>query len=217
MTKLALTFDAEHPDYPHGPPEQCGQILDALAAAGARATFFVQGRWARAQPALARRIADDGHLVGLHCHSHVPYLWFTDTGVGADLSTGRQAVLDACGVDPAPWFRFPYGRGADDPRLVGLVRDAGFENIHWNVDPRDWDPCMGADDVVEAVLAAAGGGGVVLLHIWPAATAAALPTLLARLPAHGVDLVTVAGIDPADRAGLALAPTRPTLAECDVH
>ena len=47
-------------------------MLDALRQSGTRATFFVQGRWAASNPALARRIAEDGHLVGNHSKSHAP-------------------------------------------------------------------------------------------------------------------------------------------------
>lgn len=189
MAKLALTFDAEYPDHPPGPPDQCGELLDVLAAAGARATFFVQGRWARAFPALARRIADDGHLVGLHCHSHVPYPWLTDEGVAGDLAAGRAAVAETSGVDPAPWFRFPYGRGAGDERLGGLVEAAGFTNIHWSLDPEDWSPSTDVARVVETI--SASNGDIALLHTWPAVTGSALPELLRRLADQGVELVTV--------------------------
>src|SRR5437764_1381550 len=47
-------------------------MLDALSSAAARATFFIQGRWAAANPGLARRIAGDGHLIGNHSNSHAP-------------------------------------------------------------------------------------------------------------------------------------------------
>ena len=46
------------------------EILAALADAGARATFFIQGRWAEAFPELARSIAEAGHLVGDHSFYH---------------------------------------------------------------------------------------------------------------------------------------------------
>jgi peptidoglycan/xylan/chitin deacetylase (PgdA/CDA1 family) len=216
--QVALTFDAEHPDHPAGPPEQCGRILDALAGAGARATFFVQGRWAQARPAEARRIADEGHLVGLHCNSHVPYPWLSAEGVAADLDAGRRAVRAACGVDPAPWFRFPFGRGARDAALGGLVRAAGFANVHWSVDPRDWDPCTRAGDLAGAVCAAARADAVsvVLLHTWPAVTAAALPALLDRLADLGAALVTAAELDPPQVAALAATPERGP-APCGTH
>ncbi len=47
--RVALTFDAEHPDRPtvSGVEEQLLDVLDDLEV---RATFFVQGRWAEAFP-----------------------------------------------------------------------------------------------------------------------------------------------------------------------
>ena len=51
--------------------EPIGLLDDVLAGLQVRTTFFVQGRWAEAYPALARRVATDGHLVGHHSHYHV--------------------------------------------------------------------------------------------------------------------------------------------------
>jgi len=41
--RIALTIDTEHPDFPCT-PGNLPAMLDALGAAGARATFFIQGR-----------------------------------------------------------------------------------------------------------------------------------------------------------------------------
>ena len=54
--RVALTFDAEHPDRPHRPGVQEG-ILDVLRDRSVRATFFLQGRWVEAFPETARRVA----------------------------------------------------------------------------------------------------------------------------------------------------------------
>ena len=64
--RVALTFDAEHPDRSWCPPGNAERILDALRDEDVPATVFVQGRWAQAYPSTARRIADEGHLVGHH-------------------------------------------------------------------------------------------------------------------------------------------------------
>ena len=53
--RVALTFDAEHPDRP-APPGVAEQLLELLDRLGVPATFFVQGRWAEAFPVAARRI-----------------------------------------------------------------------------------------------------------------------------------------------------------------
>src|SRR6266480_1104186 len=69
--RVALTFDTEFP----GRPTVAGvedRLLASLAAADIRATFFLQGRWVRANPDQARRIADAGHLVANHSNFHAP-------------------------------------------------------------------------------------------------------------------------------------------------
>jgi peptidoglycan/xylan/chitin deacetylase (PgdA/CDA1 family) len=215
-TRVALTFDAEHPDRP-GAADGCTRVLDALAPAGAPATFFVQGRWALARPAEARRIAADGHLVALHCHSHVAYPRLRQAGVAADLAEGRQAVREACGVDPAPWFRFPYVAGADDPVLCAVVGAAGFTHVDITVNTRDWCACVRPDRLVETVLAAVARGpdpAVPLYHTWPSATARALPATIEGLRAAGAELVTVDRLDPAEIAALRLAPDSRTSGAC---
>ena len=64
MAALALTFD-DGPD-----PVWTPRVLDALAACGARATFFPIAPRAERHPALIARMLADGHAVGLHCDEH---------------------------------------------------------------------------------------------------------------------------------------------------
>ena len=61
---VALTFD----DGPH--PEGTPAVLEALARAGARATFFVVGEQVQRRPALVAEIAAAGHVVALHGYRH---------------------------------------------------------------------------------------------------------------------------------------------------
>ncbi len=59
---IALTFD-DGPD-----PVWTPRVLDALAATGARATFFVVSPLADRHPGHLRRVADEWHQVALHCN-----------------------------------------------------------------------------------------------------------------------------------------------------
>src|SRR5439155_1146114 len=174
-----LTFDAEHPDRPGNASDGCTRVLDALAATGARATFFVQGRWAWARPAEARRIAADGHLVGLHCHSHVPYPWLTPAGVAADLAQGRSRWTNSTGPRwprctwpptagrraPAPasrgwrpesvaWQAHRDGRGLGHHRGRGRAGPAGAGTVG----PAQLDALVQADGVPLAERPALPGG-----------------------------------------------------------
>ena len=193
MTRLrvALTFDAEHPDRAPGTavPER---ILDILERESARATFFLQGRWASAYPDVARRIAGAGHLVGNHSHSHAPMDHLTDAGLAQDIAEAETAIRTAAGVDPRPWFRCPFGAGADDVRVRRALDATGYRHVGWDVDVDDWEigstgPSVEAD-VLTGVLDR-GGDTVVLLHTWPKATGDALTGIIIRLRDAGAAFV----------------------------
>jgi peptidoglycan-N-acetylglucosamine deacetylase len=191
---VALTFDAEHGDRPRGRPDNASRILDALRAAGARATFFVQGRWALAYPELARRIADDGHLVGNHSHFHSRMTLFSDDGLRADVLEAQEAVSETTGADPRPWFRCPFGDGHDDPRVLGLLRELGYRNVYWRVMVEDWEPYREGPALARDAIAGVvghGDGAILLLHTWPEGTADAVPAILGGLRDHGASFVGV--------------------------
>lgn len=197
--RVALTFDAEHPDRPVCPPGNAEKILDALAETGTVATFFVQGRWARSQPDVARRIAGDGHLVGHHSQFHTRMPLLSDDGIRADVVEGAQDILDTTGCDPRPWFRCPFGAGHDDPRVLALLSELGYRNVHWHVELDDWEPWRTGtqveDDAVDGALAH-GDGAVVLLHTWPGPAAQALPGIVTRLAGAGARFVTLEALEP---------------------
>jgi peptidoglycan/xylan/chitin deacetylase (PgdA/CDA1 family) len=185
--RVALTFDAEHPDRP-GAARTAEAIVSTLARHGILGTFFIQGRWAEAEPASVRSIVDGGHLVGHHSHYHARMPLLTDAGLADDLADGAQAVIAAAGTDPRPWFRCPFGAGADDPRVLAALDAAGYRHVGWHVAADDWEPSRSeaviVDEVVDGVLAH-GDGAVVLFHSWPDVTPRALESVVVRLTAAG--------------------------------
>jgi peptidoglycan/xylan/chitin deacetylase (PgdA/CDA1 family) len=189
--RVALTIDTEHPDHPAAAANP-SLMLDAMSSAGVRASFFIQGRWAAANPRLARRIADDGHLIGNHSNSHAPMDMLTDEGIRDSVGKAERAIQAACGASPRPWFRCPYGQGEDDPRVLGVLDGIGYRNVGWDVDHEDWQPGRTAAELVDGVVESVvthGDGAVVLLHVWPDATLEAMPKLITRLRDAGADAV----------------------------
>jgi len=194
---VALTFDAEHPDRSWCPPGAAERILDVLAGAGIRATFFVQGRWAEAYPATARRIADEGHLVGNHSHHHARSPLFSDRGLREDVDAARDAIVRATGRDPRPWFRCPFGDGAGDPRVLAVIAAAGYRHVGWHVEVEDWEPARTPEAIAADAVSGIrqhGDGAVLLLHTWPGGTAEALPLVLGDLH-EGTRFVTVDALE----------------------
>ncbi|MBV9850167.1 MAG: polysaccharide deacetylase family protein [Armatimonadetes bacterium] len=176
---VALTFD-------DGPsPETTPAILDALARARVRATFFVLGEVVERHPDLLRRIVTAGHDIGIHGFGHEPFVLLSWGRVGEEITRTRAAVRGACPeAADLIWMRPPHG--FKTLALPFVARRAGCRMVAWLVNARDYRS-DDADTITRAVLQAARPGAIILLHDGPcnAATAAALPRILDGLRADG--------------------------------
>ncbi len=192
--RVALTIDTEERSRPAGWDNPRRQ-LDVLSREGVRATFFVQGRWASSHPQLARRIADEGHLVGNHTYHHVPLTQMTDDGIRHTVTRADEVIGSRTGVATTrPWFRCPYGDGEADERVLAVLAELGYRTFGWDVDPFDWRPDRTTDEIVATVVAGCrerGDDVRVLLHSWPDATIGALPLIIEDLRAAGARFVTI--------------------------
>lgn len=199
--RVALTFDTEHPDGPPAPEGAINDVIAALAREATPATFFLEGRWARSYPSVARRIVDDGHVVGHHSYAHANLSLLTVTGLRTDLCMGRDAIAGATGADPSPWFRCPYGTHSHCPHLFPALTELGYRDVHWNVAVEDWEPTCTPDVLVRRAVgrvAAAEEDIVLLLHSWPPAVPIALPRLLVGLREIGASFVTLGELADAE-------------------
>jgi peptidoglycan-N-acetylglucosamine deacetylase len=195
--RVALTFDAEHPDRPTQ-PGVAERLIERLGDARVAATFFVQGRWAEAYPATARAIAAGGHLVGNHSHYHARMPLLSDAGLAEDIDESGRVIAEVVGVDPRPWFRCPFGAGARDERVQAAVRGAGYRHVGWHIAAEDWEPDRDGAAIEHDVVAgvtAHGDGAVVLLHSWPKGTLDAAASIVGRLRSDGFRFVRVDELD----------------------
>jgi peptidoglycan-N-acetylglucosamine deacetylase len=151
---VVLTFD-DGPD-----PRFTPLVLDVLAAAGVRATFFCVGRRALASPDIVRRAAAEGHAIGSHTLTHADLSALGPRAALAEVRRGRAAVADALGA-PVDRFRAPFGRLGPSGRLALLV--AGLRHEGWDVDPADYRSDVSATTIAAAIRGAA-PAAVVLLH-----------------------------------------------------
>ena len=187
--RVALTFD-DGPD-----PDATPGVLDALAEAGTRATFFLVGEQVDAHPSLAAEVAARGHVVGLHGYLHVEHDELADPR--SDLERGAAALAAATGERPA-LFRPPYGRFSAGS--FAACRELGLAPVYWSAWGSDWEP-IPAGRIADLVIRDIAPGVIVLLHDSARyayresarATAEALPRVLEAVAAAGLELVTVGG------------------------
>jgi polysaccharide deacetylase family protein (PEP-CTERM system associated) len=102
-------------------------LLDQLAKAEVRATFFVVGEIARSTPALVRDIHRAGHEVGSHSWNHTRVDRFTPTSFREDARRSKDALEQVIGA-PVLGFRAPtFSIGRQTPWAVDVLADCGYE------------------------------------------------------------------------------------------
>jgi peptidoglycan/xylan/chitin deacetylase (PgdA/CDA1 family) len=184
----ALTFD-------DGPGPSTPALLDALAAAGVHATFFVLGRQAREYPEVIARMHREGHQIASHGYDHGILIFRGIGHVSEQLHATEAAVLDAAGPDALTgYFRAPHGfRG---PATWIAARHCGYRMAAWTTGV--WDTAEpGVETIVARCATALTPGAVILLHDadgWDASrarpqTVASIPGICAAARDRGLALV----------------------------
>jgi peptidoglycan/xylan/chitin deacetylase (PgdA/CDA1 family) len=186
-----LTFD----DGPDSSSEGTGAVLDALDAAGAKATFFLVGEQIADSPDLAAEILARGHEIGVHGQRHFRHDRVPSAESVADIEAGYAAVAEIAGAEPR-FYRPPYGKlsaaGAETCRGLGL------EVAYWSTWGLDWEP-LPAERIAGRVNRDLDDGSVVLLHdsaryaVRPTAleTARAIEAIAGRASELSLDLVAL--------------------------
>lgn len=106
--------------------QSVGTVLDLLRRFETRATFFSVGEVVEEYPELIRAVAEEGHEIGSHGHTHMPLFELSPSAFREELELSAAAIEDVTGVRPdgfrAPNFSVtPRTRWAFD-----ALADAGY-------------------------------------------------------------------------------------------
>ena len=149
---LALTFD-------DGPSESTARILEILARRSVPATFFQCGANVERLPEVARAVAQAGHEIGNHSHTHPLFCFRSPAFIETELARAQEAIARHTGIRPA-WFRAPFG-----VRWFGMrraQRRLRLRAVMWTAIGYDWK--RKADAIIEHMTAGATEGAILCLH-----------------------------------------------------
>ena len=178
---VALTFD-------DGPTPYTDRLLDVLADAGAKATFFMIGNKVAANPGGAQRVAQAGMEIGNHTWEHPNMTTIPAEFVDPQLSKANDAIRSATGQTPQLWR--PAG-GLTNEAVDAAAARNGLSGILWDVIPFDW---INDSDIAATrymLMTQIRPGSVVLLHDSYSSTVDLVEQFLPVLQANGYHPVTV--------------------------
>ncbi|WP_246066897.1 polysaccharide deacetylase family protein [Paenibacillus koleovorans] len=185
--QVALTFD-DGPDMTYTP-----QVLDVLKANHVKATFFLTGVRAEANPSVVKRIAGEGHAIGNHSYNHPLFTKLSLSEYQHQIDRTSTILKSQIGYMPR-LIRPPYGEISEDQLI--WTKSQQYLIVNWNVDSEDWKS-PAADKITAMILNHTRAGSIVLQHSAGgekqdlSGTVAALRAVIQQLKKDGYEFVTV--------------------------
>ncbi len=178
---IALTID----DGPSG--HFTTELLDGLAERDAKATFFICGYRVEQFPRITKRIADDGHEIGVHGDTHRFFSQMSPREVCADLQQAMQKIENASGQRPT--LLRPPG-GIFDLEVLRQTVCFDLPVILWSIDVEDWNR-SNSTEIASDIVKQAKNGDIILLHDTKESSVKAALKIVDTLQARGFEFVTV--------------------------
>ncbi len=149
--KIAITFD----DGPH--KDTTPKLLDGLKKRGIKATFFLLGKNIEANPEIARRMYEEGHLLCNHTYSHMEYREKDRDIFEEEIKRTEKLIKEITGEAPG-YVRPPYGTWNPELETEWKVKP-----VFWSVDSMDWES-KNTEKIKETVLGNLKEDAIVLFH-----------------------------------------------------
>jgi peptidoglycan-N-acetylglucosamine deacetylase len=155
---IYLTFD----DGPN--PDWTPPLLDALAATGARATFFlIDDHISDETRDVVKRIADEGHAIGLHSGTRRLMITSPDD-LAALLEHNAGRISAITGRAPCKLFR-PHAGWRSGDMYRGL-KESGYQlaGWSWGMWDFDWGRERTAERLAPRLAKKASAGDIIVIH-----------------------------------------------------
>ncbi|MDI7247810.1 MAG: polysaccharide deacetylase family protein [Bacillota bacterium] len=166
--------------------EHLPAMLEVLRAHNVRATFFLDGEWAKKRPESVKLLVDEGHDIANHGAKHVHVAKMGEAEI-RDLIVRNEEIIGKLGATPRKLFAPPYGEC--NQVVTSAAASVGYTTIMWTIDTIDWktsDP----EKVVARVVRKMAPGAIILMHPVEV-TNKALPVVIEEARKNGYQFATI--------------------------
>lgn len=174
---VSLTFD----DGPNTTSTK--QILAILKKEQIKATFFIVGTQAKANPKMVKEIYKAGHELGNHSFTHADLARLSDKKIKNEITKTNKYIKEASGHNPTV-FRPPYG--SFDQRVINYAK---VPMILWSVDTLDWQN-HNTTSILHNIEEEKSKQMTLLMHDIHDSSADALPKVIKKLKKENYTFVT---------------------------
>ena len=135
-------------------------ILKILKNENVKATFFIEGKWAKENKDIVKMIHDENHVIGNHAYNHPDMAKMSSSEIRAQIEQTNDIIEAIIDVKPK-WFAPPSGSFNDN--VVNIAHDLDMETILWTVDTIDWkNPSVSV--MINRVINNIHPGATILMH-----------------------------------------------------
>ncbi len=171
--KIYLTFDA---GFENGNTET---ILNTLKEHGVKAAFFLVGNYLETQPALVKRMCDEGHTVANHTYHHPDMDGVaTQEEFLKELKDLEVKYQEITGQEISRYYRPPQGKYSENQ--LTWAKQEGYKTVFWSLAYVDWDeknqPTR--EEAIDKLRSRIHPGSIVLLHSTSSTNAKILDEIL---------------------------------------
>jgi len=183
---IYLTFDA---GYENG---NVVKVLDALDKHNVKGAFFVLENLILREPALVKRMAEEGHAVCNHTATHPDMSTITDIGLfQKQLTRLEKAYRELTGEEMMKVYRPPQGRFSEEN--LAFADQLDYKTLLWSFAYADWDNAKQPDPekALDKILSHLHCGEVMLLHPTSATNAEIMDRLLTEIEKQGYRIASI--------------------------
>ncbi|HLR07974.1 MAG TPA: polysaccharide deacetylase family protein [Bacillota bacterium] len=140
--------------------EYIPHILEVLKEKQVKATFFIEGKWAKENAEYVKMIADEDHIIGNHAYDHPDMARLSSQEITEQIEHTNAIIKSIIDEEPK-WFAPPSGSYNNE--VVKIADDLDMETIMWTVDTIDWkNPSVSV--MIDRVMNHIHPGATILMH-----------------------------------------------------